>query len=142
MQKSMTMVSSIWNDAKTFKLIPTTGDCPYVECIYDANLGVLAVVSKNRKQSYHMLPRLDDNGDVQRMKVSKRNNGKDYKEERRLLESFQEYYIIEEEEIVEFIEKFSDNFSTYDYKQYFKKEAGADTDLDKSKIIIPDGQLK
>lgn len=138
----MTIVSSIWNDAKTFKLIPITMDCPYVECIYDSNIGVLAVVSKNKKQSYHMLPKLDDNGDVMRMKVSKRANGKEYREERRLLESFQEYYVIEENEIVEFINTFANNAETFDYQSYFKKETGSDVDLDKSQIIVPDAQLK
>lgn len=136
----MTIVSSVWNDAKTFKLIPTRLDCPYVECIYDSNIGVLAVVSKNKKQSYHMLPKLDENGDVMYMKMSKRSNNKEYKEERRLLESFQEYYIIEEEEIINFISKFADNADSFDYKEFFKKEAS--NDLDTSKIIIPDSQLK
>lgn len=116
----MMIVSSLWNDTKSFRLIPITNDCPYVECIFDVNLQVLVVISKNKKQSYHMLPKLDDNGDGIKTR-SKRSNGKDFKEERRLVDSFQEYYIIDPANIITFIDKFAENSNNFDYKQFIKK---------------------
>jgi hypothetical protein len=120
MKETMTIVSSLWNDAKSFRLIPVTNDCPYVEGIFDVDLQVLVIISKNKKQSYHMLPKLDDNGDALKSR-SKRANGKDVKEERRMVDSFQEYYIIEHDDIIDFIEKCADNTSKFDYKQFIKK---------------------
>jgi hypothetical protein len=111
MKETMTIVSSVWNDTKSFRLIPITNDCPYVECIFDVSLQVLVVISKNKKQSYHMLPKLDDNGDGVKTR-NKRANGKD---------SFQEYYIIEPSDMISFIEKCADNASTFDYKQFIKQ---------------------
>lgn len=120
MKETMTIVSSLWNDTKSFRLIPITNDCPYVECIFDVSLQVLVVISKNKKQSYHMLPKLDDNGDGVKTR-NKRANGKDFKEERRIVDSFQEYYIIEPSDMISFIEKCADNTSTFDYKQFIKQ---------------------
>lgn len=116
----MMIVSSLWNDTKSFRLIPITNDCPYVECIFDVNLQVLVVISNNKKQSYHMLPKLDDNGDAVKSR-NKRANGKDFKEERRLVDSFQEYYIIDPADMINFIEKFAENSSNFDYKQFIKQ---------------------
>ena len=120
MKETMTIVSSLWNDTKSFRLIPITNDCPYVECIFDVSLQVLVVISKNKKQSYHMLPKLDDNGDGVKAR-NKRANGKDFKEERRIVDSFQEYYIIEPSDMISFIEKCADNAITFDYKQFIKQ---------------------
>ena len=100
---------------KSFKMIPITLDCPYVECMYSAKDSVMAVISKVMKQSYHMVAKLDDNGDPIKAK-SKRLNGKDYKEERRLVDTFSEFYLLTPEEINGFIESFAVNAKTFDYK--------------------------
>jgi len=120
MTETMRIVSSLWNDTKSFRLIPISNDCPYVEGIFDVNLQVLVLISKNKKQSYHMLPKLDDNGDSVKTR-SKRANGKDFKEERRLVDSFQEYYIIEPQDIIDFVDKCADNAFIFDYKQFIKQ---------------------
>ena len=101
--------------AKAFKMIPITNDCPYVECMYSAKDNVMAVITKTMKQSYHMVAKLDDNGDPIRTK-NKRPNGKEYKEERRLVDTFSEFYLLTPEEINGFIESFAVNAKTFDYK--------------------------
>ena len=101
--------------AKAFKMIPITNDCPYVECMYSAKDNVMAVITKTMKQSYHMVARLDDNGDPIKAK-NKRPNGKEYKEERRLVDTFSEFYLLTPEEINGFIESFAVNAKTFDYK--------------------------
>ena len=100
---------------KSFKMIPITNDCPYVECMYSAKDNVMAVITKTMKQSYHMVPKLDDNGDPIKTK-NKRPNGKEYKEERRLVDTFSEFYLLTPEEINGFIESFAVNAKTFDYK--------------------------
>ena len=105
--------------AKAFKMIPITNDCPYVECMYSAKDNVMAVITKTMKQSYHMVAKLDDNGDPIRTK-NKRPNGKEYKEERRLVDTFSEFYLLTPEEINGFVESFAVNAKTFDYKSFTK----------------------
>ena len=90
--KSMMLITSNWGPYKSFKAIPVTDACPYMEAIFDPSSKILAVISKHSKQSYHMLPKLDDNGDPMKLKISKRENGKDYREERRLIERIKIYF--------------------------------------------------
>ena len=100
---------------KAFKMIPITLDCPFVECMYSAKDNVMAVITKTMKQSYHMVPKLDDQGDPIKTKTQ-RANGKTYKEERRLVDTFSEFYLLTPEEINGFIESFAVNAKTFDYK--------------------------
>ena len=114
--------------AKAFKMIPVTNSCPFVECIYSEKDNVMAVITKTMKQSYHMVAKLDDNGDPIKAK-GKRPNGKEYKEERRLVDTFSEFYLLTPEEIEGFVESFAINSKTFDYKSFlYPKE-------DKDKII-------
>lgn len=116
------LVTSSWGNDKTFKLLPITPECPYNECIFDVSTKVLAIIGKEKKESFHMLPKLSDEGDVQYMKIGKRNNGKDYKEERKMLETFYEYYIEHPQEIVDFLNMFAVNADSFDYTQYLEKK--------------------
>jgi len=58
---NMLLITSSWKDGKTFKMIPTTKDCPFVECIYDQQVQVLAVIGSSKKDTFHMLTKLDAN---------------------------------------------------------------------------------
>ena len=121
---SMMAISSIWGNNKTFRLFPVDVNCPYLECIYDPESKILVVISKIHKQSYHMLPVLDDHGDPVPVKKP-RLSGKQTKEERRLLETYQEYYIILNEEIYDFLSKVAVNAETYDFKTFVEAPAVA-----------------
>jgi len=123
----MILASNYWGEAKSFKLVPATEDCPYTEALYDVNTGLLAVISKIKKQVFHNVPKLDDNGDIMHMKIGKRENGKPYKEERRTLETFHEYYIIDEKEIIDFIKAFTINAEDYNYMQYIEASRTKDS---------------
>jgi len=118
---SMMAVSSVWGQNRTFRLLPLDESCPYVEGIYDPETKVLVLISKNMKQSYHMLPQLDDNGDPIVAKKP-RTNGKQFREERRLLDTYQEYYMILNDEIYSFLEKVIVN-KEYDYKSFVEAPA-------------------
>ena len=119
--KNMMLTTSSWKGGKTFKMIPTTSDCPYVECIYDAGFKILAVVGKLSKEAFHMVEKLDDNGDpVPRKNVVKGSDP--FRKERRSLETYQEYYLEEKEEIVEFVKTFASNSETFDYMSYINLE--------------------
>ncbi len=53
------------------KLIPVSKDCPYVEAIIDPGSKILAVISTIAKETCHMIDKLDDNGDPQKMKLTR-----------------------------------------------------------------------
>lgn len=132
-EKSMMLTTSNWGPQKTFKLIPVTTDCPYVEAIFDPSSKMLAVISKVAKESYHMVPKLDDNGDPQGLKMGKRPNGKDFKEQRVLMQTHAEYYISDKVDIDNIVQGFAINAGSFDYAKYFEGEEVAEKPLPSSK---------
>lgn len=123
MNKTMMLVTSSWGPRKTFKLMPITPDAIYNEGIFDPDSKVLALIGKEKKQSLHMLAKLNDLGDPQELKIGKRANGKSYAEERKPLESFYEYYVEHPEEIVNIINMIAINADTFDYKEHMESPA-------------------
>ena len=102
----MMLLKSTWNQTKTFRLIPISLDCPYNEAIYDPEQKILAVISKECKETFQMVPKFDDKGDVLQAKRV-RENGKPYAEERRALDTWYEYYVEEADDVKAFIEWFA-----------------------------------
>lgn len=121
MQNSMLLISSSWDGQPTFKMIPASKEAPYNEVIFDPAAPALAIVSKEKKQTLHMLPKLTDTGDVQMLKVAKRENGKQYAEQRVSMETFYEYFIENQDEILDFVKTFAFNGATFDYQSIVNK---------------------
>jgi hypothetical protein len=119
-EKTMMLVQSTWQEKQTFRMIPIADSCPYVECIMDPETKVFVVISKITKQSLHMLPRMDDNGDPMFTK-STRPNGRQIKEERHKIEVFQEFYIEDKIAIKDLIHLFAINAKTFDYEAFMIK---------------------
>jgi len=119
-EKTMMLVQSSWQEKQTFRMIPIADSCPYVECIMDPETKVFVVISKITKQSLHMLPRMDDNGDPMFTK-STRPNGRQIKEERHKIEVFQEFYIEDKIAIKDLINLFAINAKTFDYEAFMIK---------------------
>ena len=122
MNDSMMLISSRWGSAKTFKLIPIKTEAPYNEAIFDPETKVLAIVGKEKKQIFHLMPKLDEKGNVMVLgikngKREQRDNGKDYYEQRQIIETYYEYFIEDKEEIIEFVETFGYNSDTHNFKE-------------------------
>jgi len=113
-EKTMMLVESTWQDTKTFKMIPVSNDCPYVECIYDPSSKVFVIISKVTKTSLHMLPKLDEYG-----KAVSGNRGA--KQERRSIDTFQEYYVEEKDSIVDVVNLFAVNAKKFDITKFTDK---------------------
>jgi hypothetical protein len=114
-EKSMMLVQATWNEKQTFRMIPITESCPYVECIFDPETKVFVSISKIRKTSLHMLPKLDDYGQP----VA---GAKGMKQERHKIEVFQEFYIEDVNAIEELIKLFAIN-AKFDYKKFMAEQA-------------------
>lgn len=121
--KSMLLITSTWGQGKTFKLIPLTEECAYNEVIFDPENKMLAIISKEKKESLHMLAKLNEYGDPIKMKIGRRENGKDYSEERKTLESFYEYYLEDINEIKNFLELIALNYNEFDVAKYLEVQA-------------------
>ena len=119
MKNSMMIVQATWNETQTFRLIPTLEECPYVECIFDPATKVFVIISKIRKQSLHMLPKLNELGDP--IPCKQRMNGRNFKEERNKIEVFQEFYVEDKVAIEDLIHIFATNAKTFDYKSFMDK---------------------
>lgn len=114
-QKSMMLVIQEHRGMPTFSLIRTTESCPFVECIFVPDTKQLAIISTIQKDTFHLFPRLDDNGDVINVKT-KRVTNKNYKEERKAIRTFYEYTLVNSDDIVAFIDMFAVNAKTFPYK--------------------------
>tara|TARA_R110002012_G_scaffold88233_1_gene217473 strand:+ start:1035 stop:1454 length:420 start_codon:yes stop_codon:yes gene_type:complete len=131
--QNMMLVNSTFRNAKSFTLIPVSIDSPYTEAMFDPASGILAVISKVMKQSYHMVPKLDDDGQPIRLKKPNPQTGKTHKEERRLVDTFSEFYLSDRADIETFIHMFAINAEHFKVDEFF-------VDLKKtepSKIILP-----
>jgi|TARA_B110000444_G_scaffold261200_1_gene311755 hypothetical protein len=131
--QNMMLVNSSFRNAKSFTLIPVSADSPYVEAMFDPQSSILAVISKVMKQSYHMVPKLNDDGEPMRLKQPNQQTGKTVKEERRLVDTFSEFYLSDKKDIETFIHMFAVNAADFDYNEFFVdvKETKV------SKIIVP-----
>ena len=131
--QNMMLVNSAFRNVKSFTLIPVSLDSPYTEAMFDPASGILAVISKVMKQSYHMVPKLDDDGQPMRLKTPNQQTGKTHKEERRLVDTFSEFYLSDRADIETFIHMFAINADNFSIEEFF-------VDLQKtepSKIILP-----
>ena len=117
--QNMMLVNSTFRNAKSFTLIPVSMDSPYTEAMFDPTSGILAVISKVMKQSYHMVPKLNDDGEPQRLKNPNPQTGKTVKEERRLVDTFSEFYLTDKNDIEILINMFAINAEQFDWQQYF-----------------------
>ena len=117
--QNMMLVNSSFRNAKSFTLIPVSADSPYVEAMFDPQSSILAVISKVMKQSYHMVPKLNDDGEPARLKSPNQQTGKTVKEERRLVDTFSEFYLSDKKDIETFIHMFAINAENFDYNEFF-----------------------
>ena len=121
MNKSMLLVTSTWGNKQTFRLIPACLEAPYNEAIYDPEAKVLALIGKDKKESFQMMPKLNEFGDPQVIKIGKRPNGKDYAESRQVLDTYYEYYVENQSEIIDLVNRLAFNVDTYDFESYMSQ---------------------
>ena len=100
------LIQSAFKNVKSFSLISVSKDCPYIEALYDPTSSVLAVITKEKKNTFHMVPKLKEDGNP---------NGN--KRQRVQIQTYGEYYITDKSDIIDFVSIFSINVD-FDYKKY------------------------
>jgi hypothetical protein len=137
--KTMLLVTAPWTrEAKTFRMIPATADCPYLDVVYNRDEKALEITSTYKRSEFAMFAKVDDNGDVERRKTPKvdEETGKQIvvKQERRMTEILQKYFIVDQAEIISFVQSFAVNAEKIDYMQHFQ---GSVVEAPKASIIMP-----
>jgi hypothetical protein len=120
-KNTMMLIQSTWNEKQTFRMIPISESCPYVECIMDPETKVFVIISKITRTTLQMLPKIDDNGDAMAVKGT-RPNMRTVREERHKLEVFQEFYVEDKIAVEDLVNLFAVNASTFDYKSFMTVE--------------------
>ena len=110
-ENTMMLVQATWQESQTFRMIPISESCPYVECIFDPGTKVFVIISKIKRTSLQMLPKLDEYGQPI-------TGAKGHKEERNKIEVFQEFYIEDKAAVESLIELFAVNAKKIDYKKF------------------------
>jgi len=114
-KNTMMLVQATWQENQTFRMVPIDQSCPYVECIFDPGTKVFVIISKIKRTSLQMLPKLDEYGQPT-------TGAKGRKEERAKMEVFQEFYIEDKTAVEDLINLFGINASTFDYKSFMTAE--------------------
>ena len=112
-EKTMMRIQATWNDKQTFRMIPIAESCPYVECIFDPDTKVFVVISKIKKTTLHMLPKLDEYGQPV-------TGTKGMKQERHKIEVFQEFYVEDKVATKDIVHAFGVNADTFDYNSFIE----------------------
>lgn len=107
--KNMLIYNTDWYGRKSFRMLPVSESCPFNEVIYDPNTGVLAVISRDQKEKPQMLPKLNDKGQLIPLKAGSDASQPRFVEERRIMDTYYEYYLDNKEDIMNFINMFSVN---------------------------------
>lgn len=115
-EKTMMLVQASWQESQTFRMIPISEASPYVECIFDPGTKVFVIISKIKRTSLQMLPKLDEYGQPA-------TGSKGRKEERHKVEVFQEFYIEHANAIKDLVELFAVNAKTFNYNQFLETES-------------------
>lgn len=118
---NMMLYTTATNGVKTFGLMPVNTDCPFNEAIYMPKMEALAVLSRTTRDTFTMLERLDENGEVSLITVKDKEKGGNRqvtKQQRVQVQSPWEYFINEKDEIREFIRLHAINADSFDYAKY------------------------
>jgi hypothetical protein len=117
-EKTMMLIQATWNDKQTFRMIPIAESCPYVECIFDPDTKVFVVISKIKKTTLHMLPKLDEYGQPV-------TGTKGMKQERHKIEVFQEFYVEDKVATKDIVHAFGVNADTFNYNFFMEAESAS-----------------
>ena len=135
MPANMMLYTTATNGEKTFGLLPIDDSCPFNEAIYMPKLDALAVLSKTTRDTFTMLERLDENGEVMSTVVKDKEKGgmkQVVKQQRMQVATPWEYFIHEKDEIKKFIKTFAINADDFEYEKFMTKLETVDT----QKIIM------
>jgi len=159
-EKTMRIYSSTWGQEKyeTFKLFPINKEANLIECIYDGESKVLAIMGNFIKDAFTMMQKIDKDGngvytqDFKKVIAKLGNENKalawakesgvyPYVKERVSIKGVNEYYLTKPSEIEEFILRVAENADRFDYKKYLDAPAIVKAEPAKESTILSPDQI-
>lgn len=121
-QRSLLLTSCTWDNGnyESFRMIPLTQECPYVEVFYDPTIQVLVVLLKEQKERLTLVPKLDEYGNE-----AKKNNRALIDRQRAAY--YKEFYITKPAEMEQFIELFGYNTDSFNYQKILAQQVSVST---------------
>mgnify|MGYP003441395900 FL=1 len=111
------MVAGESGAVPSFRMVPTTMDCPYLEAQFDPKSNVLTVILKDTVIDRQMVPRLDANGFRIQAQGSKKEEGRwQMKENEAVVNHL--FHILYPNEIISFVERMAVNTDDYNYTRF------------------------
>lgn len=120
-RQSMTLISSELNGNPTFRMIPLDLSCPFNEAVFEPVTKVLAIISKEKKNTLKMAAKMNEFGDPEPVKRASDRplNKPPYKEQRLIIETFYEYHLTNKDDVSNFIKMFAVNADTFDLTTFW-----------------------
>ncbi len=115
--KNMMIYSGVWQGQQTFRLMPSSLDCPYMEGLFDPINKVLVIITKAVATKLHKIEKLDNSGHS----YQDRKTGKTAMKEV-MFETPIEHYFHNKNEILNFLDLFTINLQDHDVDKYFTVE--------------------
>jgi hypothetical protein len=116
-EKSMLLTTSMWESEKpeiqyeTFNLMPIAKECPFREGFFDPEVGVLVLMSKECREQFTPIPRINEFGS----EIFKRNRKLVHQQR---IQIPVEHIIEDPKEIRNFLNLFAYNTDTFDFEKY------------------------
>lgn len=120
-QPTMRLVTLMFDPSQginSFRMIPVSIDCPYIDVVYHPSHKVLTIKLKEKESNLRMVKRLDDSGLPMTVPGKKKEGEDPYKYERKTIENHIELFITEKEEIKSFVKSMAVNHDSFDYAKY------------------------
>lgn len=109
--------SGTWQGQQTFRLMPTSEDCPYMEGLFDPANKVLVIITKATATKMHKVEKLDNSGNSYKDKKTSQTAMKEV-----MFETPIEHYLMSKDEILNFLSLFAINLADHDIEKFFAVE--------------------
>jgi hypothetical protein len=116
----MLLTTCTWENGKyeSFRMIPVSLEAPYTEVFYDPTARVLVILSKDKKEHFTLLQKIDKFG----RGLTEKDKGQ-AKEilERQRVQTYKEYYVDRPSEISQLIQLVAFNADTFGFEKYLNE---------------------
>lgn len=114
----MLAVNDTWDEKESFRLIPLTDECSFVEVLFDPGEKVLCLLSKHKKNTFKFIPRVNEK---QEYVTTKKDGQLIPAMDRKLIEYFNETYVKDKQDIKNLIKHLVIN-QDFDFDKFLNAE--------------------
>ena len=116
----MLLTTGVWGEnTPTFLLISLSNESPFIEAIFEPTKKVLILLTKEKEETYQMLPRLDEAGEpIIRKDIKKEEQRNPFKQQRISMQTYHECIIRDKGDIEKFVQLMAVNSEDFSSERY------------------------